>query len=245
MKDIEGILSNLVMINHYTEVGPSLSFVDIINPLICHNLTFISTVKETSIMGKVAVFWSSTIEIYNLTTHDFVGKGLFDLQFYSNVTIKLANFSNSICYTLSKGCVIFSDSKSIIAMSFLIVSMTKTINSLIYLENSNGIFSNFTFNIIEMDKSTVDQYLLMFDSSNATLMHFSVSNINSLFLYGGSSNLQIISCFFDNAYLKTQEFIQDIPEFLGIAYIYFYQSFINEIINSSFVKLGVFTFGVI
>lgn len=245
MKDIEGTLSDLVMINHFTEVGPSLSFVNIANPLICRNLTFITNGKDHSIiLGKLAVFWSSVIEIYNLTANDLVGKGLFDLQFYSNITVKLINFSNSICSTFSKGCIIFSDSRSVIALSVLIVNMTKTFNSLIYLENSSGNFSNITFNLIEVNKLTVDQCLLMFDSSNATLMFFSVTNINSLFLYGGSSNLQIISCFFDNTYLKTQESIQHIPELFGIAYIYFYQSLQNEIINSSFVKLGGFAFGV-
>lgn len=244
MKEIQGSIINLILQNHLTMTGPSLSFIDTSRVIICQNIQFILNSSEIKKLGKFAVFWSSTVKIYNVTSNDISGKGLFDIQFGSVITIEDIQFYNSNCNTTSKGCLIFSDAGSKVNIKNLIVKNANNFNSLVYLDNSQGTFWNFSFHTVNTDISSVDKCLLWLDSSNASLNFFNIRRINISFFYTAASNIDFISCVFDNG--KIQKKLSDsTTEKNDIAFLYIYQSFNHSFTNSTFQNLGTFHLGVI
>ena len=235
MEGIEGTIENLFIINHESVNGPSLSFISILK-VVCTNVSITSNSLSNYVNGgKIGVFWRSYVSLANFYVDSITGKGLFDIQFKSQINFENVYFRNSVCEGIGKGCIFFLDSNSILQLNYLDVFNISTFNSLIYIENSQAIMSQVKMDDIYMDPRSTDQYIMMIDSSTSKIEYFYILHLNSRFCYLGAAHIIM-----ENSYFGfTNE------KLLSIGYIFFYQTFSASLYNVTFQNLGTFDYGVL
>ena len=243
---IDSIIQNLSFVNYNSQMGPAISMVSLSTKLMLNNISFliISTSDQNLYPGKLLGVWDSQALISRLTTSNVIGQGLFDIQFNSQITFEILEITNNTCNFIAKGCLFFIDSNSSVFISDIKISNVTTFNSIIFVQNSQFAVSGLILKIALMDKSSVDKYFLILDSSNVTFLNFELIYLSSKFMVATASVVT-----FQSGNAGNMEAYKYIPDQYfafqqGVALFYFYQSFNVEFINVTFHGFGYFVAGV-
>ena len=159
---IEATIQNISFLNYNSQNGPAISMVSLASELMIYNMTFLINSAEGDPInspGKLLGVWDSQAMISSLTTSNIFGKGLFDIQFNSQIYFEFLEITNNTCNFKTKGCLFFVDSNSSVNISNMKISNVSTFNSIIFVQNSQFLLSGLILNIALMQSLCTPQLL--------------------------------------------------------------------------------------
>lgn len=239
---IDAFISNLTFIDYCSTYGPAISLTSIYsNKLELNNITFLSS-ENTDLQchnpDKILGSWESSVNITGFLVENITGNVLFDIRFNSLIRFELIDIRNNSCVSTDKGCLFLIDSNSEASILNIRISQSKTFNSLIFAQKSICNIKGLLLDQTVMDKSSVDQYLLILTSSVFSLMNFEVLSIDAKFLSVVASNLTIQFGVFNNS--DRLAYSYDI----GQCFIFLYQTINAMLSNLTIQDLGAYELGV-
>ena len=245
---IEAKIQNISFLDYFSFMGPAISLFSLSSKLLLYNLSFqISPThgEDTIFPGKFLGVWDSQILLTKFITANITGKGLFDVQFNSQVDFEILDITNNVCVYKAKGCLFFIDANSSVSISDLTISRVTTFNSLIFVENSRCFFFNLVIDIALMELLSVDKYFFILDSSNVTFSNFELHSLSAKFMYVTASSVT-----FQSGYAENVNAFQVIPEKYymyrqGTAVFFFYQSFKVQFFNVTVTGFYYYQLGVL
>ena len=245
---IDAKIQNLSFLDYYSLMGPAISLFSLSSTLLLYNISFeISPTQEdhTIFPGKFLGVWDSQILLTKFTTANITGKGLFDVQFNSQVDFEILDITNNVCVYKAKGCLFFIDANSSVSISDLKISRVTTFNSLIFVENSKCFFFNLIIDLALMDLMSVDKYFFILDSSNVTFSGFELHSLSAKFMYVTTSSVT-----FQSGYAENANAFQVIPDQYymyrqGTALFYFYQALKVQFFNVTVTGFYYYQVGVL
>jgi len=233
--DILGQIRNLTFKNHSTTLGPTLTFINLPDYVLCTDITLVSSNFTNVYPSKIGVMWNSLVNFSNFSITNFQGRGFFEVQYYSELNLENISVTNFIFWNQGKGCFLFIGSQSVVSATGLKFENIVTNNSLIYVDNSNMTLEEISLNQIQLTNDTKDGCYLYLDSSSiVNINNMQVNSFINQLIFQQTAYLTINNSTIDNDC--------DNSPYLSMLYAYNLAQIIinNSVISNQIYKSGVF-----